>query len=167
MVRSLLYATDLGAYAPLVLQHALALARVFQAELHVIHVVEPMGRFAESLLQSYLDEHTLDRLHSQGVGVVMANIEQQVLDTFRQELGETTDLALIRAVRVRQGDPAQVILDQVQRLGVDLLVFGSHAQRVEGNVPVGRTAARLVQLSPVPVYMAPLMRQLDRHLGQA
>jgi nucleotide-binding universal stress UspA family protein len=73
---------------------------------------------------------------------------------------------LIRAVRVRQGDPAQVILDQVQRLGVDLLVFGSHAQRVEGDVPVGRTAARLVQLSPVPVYMAPLMRQLDSHLSQ-
>ncbi|MBA1193340.1 universal stress protein [Pseudomonas entomophila] len=164
MVRSLLYATDLGAYAPLVLQHALALARAFQAELHVVHVVEPMGRFAESLLQSYLDERTLDRLHSQGVGVVMANIEQQVLDTFRQELGETADLALIRAVRVRQGDPAHVILDQVQRLGVDLLVFGSHAQRDDGDVPVGRTAARLVQLSPVPVYMAPLMRQVDRRM---
>ncbi|MBA1187609.1 universal stress protein [Pseudomonas entomophila] len=166
MVRSLLYATDLGAYAPLVLQHALSLARAFQAELYVIHVVEPMGRFAESLLQSYLDERTLDRLHSQGVGVVMANIEQQVLDTFRQDLGETADLALIRAVRVRQGDPAQVILDQVRRLGVDLLVFGSHAQRAEGDVPVGRTAARLMQLSSVPVYMAPLMRQLDQRLDQ-
>ncbi len=43
MVRSMLYATDLGLYAPYVTQHALALARTFDAELYVIHVVEPMG----------------------------------------------------------------------------------------------------------------------------
>lgn len=41
MIRSMLYATDLGIYAPYVLQHALALARTFNAELYVIHVVEP------------------------------------------------------------------------------------------------------------------------------
>lgn len=51
---------------PFVMQHALALARTFNAELYVIHAVEPMGQFAESLLQSYLDEQTLDQLHSQG-----------------------------------------------------------------------------------------------------
>ncbi|MGH8436364.1 MAG: universal stress protein, partial [Pseudomonas sp.] len=36
MVHSILYATDLGLYAPYVLQHALALARAFQAELYVV-----------------------------------------------------------------------------------------------------------------------------------
>ena len=156
MIRSMLYATDLGAYAPFVMQHALALARTFQADLYVIHAVEPMGQFAESLLQSYLDECTLDQLHRQGVGVVLANIEQRVLESFREELGDQADLALIRAVRVRQGDPAQVILDQVQRLQVDLLVFGSRSQGVDKELPIGRTAVRLLQLSPVPVYMVPL-----------
>ncbi|MBF8779067.1 universal stress protein [Pseudomonas fulva] len=156
MIRSMLYATDLGAYAPFVMQHALALARTFQADLYVIHAVEPMGQFAESLLQSYLDERTLDQLHRQGVGVVLANIEQRVLESFREELGDQADLALIRAVRVRQGDPAQVILDQVQRLQVDLLVFGSRSQGVDKELPIGRTAVRLLQLSPVPVYMVPL-----------
>jgi len=156
MIRSMLYATDLGAYAPFVMQHALALARTFQADLYVIHAVEPMGQFAESLLQSYLDERTLDQLHRQGVSVVLANIEQRVLESFREELGDQADLALIRAVRVRQGDPAQVILDQVQRLQVDLLVFGSRSQGVDKELPIGRTAVRLLQLSPVPVYMVPL-----------
>ncbi|EJT83609.1 Universal stress protein [Pseudomonas putida S11] len=88
------------------MQHALALARTFGAELYVIHAVEPMGQFAESLLQSYLDEQTLDQLHSQGVNTVMANIEQRVLENFRDELGEEADLAVIKAVRVRQGRPS-------------------------------------------------------------
>ena len=55
MIRSMLYATDLGLYAPYVMQHALALARTFEAELYVVHAVEPMGLFAESVLQSFLD----------------------------------------------------------------------------------------------------------------
>ena len=162
MIRSMLCATDLGVYAPFVMQHALALARTFNAELYVIHAVEPMGQFAESLLQSYLDEHTLDQLHSQGVNNVMANIEQRVLENFRDELGEEADLALIKAVRVRQGDPAQVILEQAQRLSVDLLIFGSHSHGAGVDIPIGRTAARLLQLTPVPVYLVPLARQLGR-----
>ena len=165
MIHSMLYATDLGVYAPFVMQHALALARTFNAELYVIHAVEPMGQFAESLLQSYLDEQTLDELHSEGVNTVMANIEQRVLENFRDELGEEADLALIRAVRVRQGDPAQVIIEQAKRLSVDLLIFGSHSQGAGVDVPIGRTAARLLQLSPVPVYMVPLAQHLGRRKG--
>ncbi|MFR0717663.1 universal stress protein [Enterobacterales bacterium BD_CKDN230030183-1A_HGKHYDSX7] len=162
MIRSMLYATDLGVYAPYVMQHALALARTFGAELYVIHAVEPMGQFAESLLQSYLDEQTLDELHSEGVNTVMASIEQRVLENFREELGEEADLALIKAVRVRQGDPAQVILEQAQRLAVDLMIFGTHSTGAGGDVPLGRTAVRLLQLSPVPVYMVPLAQHLGR-----
>jgi hypothetical protein len=76
-----------------------------------------MGLFAESVLQSYLDEQALNEFHSQGLNTVMANIEQRVLDSFREELGEgEQDLELIRAVRVLQGDPSQVILDQAQKL---------------------------------------------------
>ena len=111
MIRSMLYATDLGLYAPFVMQHALELARTFNADLHVVHAVEPMGLFAESVLQSYLDEQSLNEFHRQGLNTVMANIEQRVLDSFREELGEgMQDLTLIQSVRVLQGDPSQVIL---------------------------------------------------------
>ncbi|WP_296254016.1 universal stress protein [Pseudomonas sp. UBA4194] len=157
MIRSMLYATDLGLYSPYVMQHALALARSFNAELYVIHAVEPMGLFAESVLQSYLDESALDQLHSQGLNTVMAGIEDKVLDSFRDDLGDgEQDLALIRAVRVVQGDPAEVILDQAQRLSVDLLVLGSHSHGSSADIPLGRTAARVLQLAAVPVYMVPL-----------
>lgn len=159
MIRSMLYATDLGLYAPFVLQHALALARTFNAELHVIHVVEPMGLFAESVLQSYLAEDVLRELHSEGVNSVLEGIELRVLASFRDELGEgNQDLELIRSVRVVQGDPSNVILEQALRLEVDLLVVGSHSHGAEGDTPIGRTAARVLQLSEVPVYMVPMVQ---------
>jgi hypothetical protein len=100
MIRSMLYATDLGVYAPFVMQHALALARTFKCELYVIHAVEPMGQFAESLLQSYLDEQTRMRCTARGE-YGDGDIEQRVLESFRDELGEEADLAVIRRACVR------------------------------------------------------------------
>ncbi|WP_213877704.1 universal stress protein [Pseudomonas sp. dw_358] len=160
MIRSMLYATDLGLYAPLVLQHALSMARTFNANLYVLHVVEPMGQLAQSVLESYLDQATLDALHEQGLNTVMATIENRVFDTLRQDLGSgNPDLALISALRVRQGDPWQVILEQAETLGVDLMVLGSHSHVGGKDVPLGRTAVRVLQLAAVPVYMVPLSQQ--------
>ncbi|AXK53016.1 MULTISPECIES: universal stress protein [Pseudomonas] len=160
MIRSMLYATDLGLYAPFVMQHALELARTFNADLHVVHAVEPMGLFAESVLQSYLDEQSLNEFHRQGLSTVMANIEQRVLDSFREELGEgMQDLTLIQSVRVLQGDPSQVILDQAAKLSVDLLIVGSHSHGGGAQTPLGRTAARVLQLAKVPVYLVPLVQR--------
>src|SRR5690606_5444744 len=156
---SILYATDLGLYASYVLQHALALSRSFNADLYVVHAVKPMGLFAESVLQTYLDDETLEELRRSGLDTVMASIEQRVLEGFRDELGETQqDLQLVRAVRVVQGDPPVVILDEAQKLGVDLLVVGSHSHGADLAVPLGRTAARAVQLSEVPVYLVPMLQ---------
>ena len=160
MIRSMLYASDLGVYAPYVMQHALALARTFKADLYVIHVVEPIGLFAESVLQSYLDETALSEWQSKGLSTVMATIEQRVLDSFREEWGEgEQDLQWIRSVKVIQGDPCEVILDQLRKLSVDLLIVGSHSQATGVAVPLGRTAARVLQLSPVPVYLVPSLQR--------
>jgi nucleotide-binding universal stress UspA family protein len=163
MIRSILYATDLGLYAPYVLQHALALSRAFDAQLYVIHAVEPMGLFAESVLQTYLDEERLKELRKNGLSTVMASIEQRVLEGFRDEIGESChDFERVSAVRVVQGDPPLVILDEVQQLGVDLLVLGSHSHGTDMDTPLGRTASRLVQLAEVPVYMVPMLQHRSR-----
>ncbi|WPC07054.1 universal stress protein [Pseudomonas sp. MBLB4123] len=163
MIRSILYATDLGLYAPYVLQHALSLTRAFDAGLYVVHAVEPMGLFAESVLQTYLDEERLKELRSKGLSTVMASIEQRVLEGFRDEIDEAQhELDMIRGVRVVQGDPPLVILEEAQKLGVDLLVVGSHSHGTELEIPLGRTAARLVQLSEVPVYLVPMLQHRGR-----
>ncbi|MGA8136944.1 MULTISPECIES: universal stress protein [Pseudomonas] len=160
MIRSMLYATDLGLYAPYVMQHALELARTFKADLYVVHAVEPMGLFAESVLQSYLDEQALNEFHSQGLNTVMATIEQRVLDSFREECADgLQDLSMIQSIKVLQGDPSQVILEQARALSVDLLIVGSHSHGTGSEAHLGRTAARVLQLAQVPVYLVPLLQR--------
>ncbi|MFF7709340.1 universal stress protein [Pseudomonas sp. NPDC007930] len=156
MIRSMLYATDLGVYAPYVLQHALALARSFKAELHVVHAVEPMGPFGESLLRNCLDEGTLHNLRQRQVRDVLATLEQRLVQDLREDLADSGhDLALIRAVRVLQGEAAQVILDQARRLAVDLVVMGSRCASGDQAPALGSTASRVLQLAHAPVYLVP------------
>lgn len=159
MIRSILYATDLGLYASYVLQHALSLSRAFNADLYVVHAVEPLGLFAHSVLQTYLDQDTLHALRNDGLSAVMASLEERVHEGFRDELGEGAGPGVaIREVRVLQGDPPLVILAEAERLGVDLLVVGSHGDGPARETHLGRTASRLVQLSEVPVYLVPMLQ---------
>ncbi|WMR32322.1 universal stress protein, partial [Metapseudomonas otitidis] len=82
---------------------------------------------------------------------------------FRDEIGDAeNELSLIKAVRVVQGDPPQMILEEAQKLGVDLLVVGSHSHGAALETPLGRTASRLVQLSEVPVYLVPMLQHRGR-----
>lgn len=163
MIHSILYATDLGLYSTYVLQHALTLTRAFEARLHVIHAVEPFGLFAESVLQSYLDDDSLQQLRDKGLANVMASIEQRVYAGFRDDLGDAQDdLKLISSVNVVQGDPPQVVLDEMHRLKVDLLVIGSHSHGAALKSSLGRTAARLIQLSEVPVHLIPMQQRRGR-----
>jgi len=158
MIRSILYATDLGLFAPYVLQHALLLARAHGADLYVLHVVEPLGLFAESVLQTYLDEATLADLQVNGLDSVMVSIERRVFDGFCDELQESEGDSLpIRAVRVLLGDPPQMILQEAQDLGVELIVIGSHSQSMGACSALGRTCMRLLQQAKVPVYLVPII----------
>jgi nucleotide-binding universal stress UspA family protein len=51
-----------------------------------------------------------------------------------------------------------VILDEARKLGADLLVVGSHSHGAAQEIPLGRTAARLLQLSETPVYLVPMLQ---------
>jgi nucleotide-binding universal stress UspA family protein len=166
MIRSILYATDLGVYAPYVLQHAIFLASSFNASLYVVHAVEPMGLYAESVLQTYLDADELKELRSNGLNSVMKHLKKRVLEGFKEEIQDTErGSKLIKAVHVVQGDPPTVILEEARKLGVDMLVMGSHSHGTDSGIPLGRTASRLVQLCEIPLYLVPMLQhRTHKHL---
>jgi nucleotide-binding universal stress UspA family protein len=52
---------------------------------------------------------------------------------------------------VRTGDVYEVILDEAQRSGCDLIVLGTHGRRGLSHALLGSVAERVVRLSPIPV----------------
>jgi len=159
MVKTILYATDLGAFTTHSLLHVEALARQFNARVHVIHVVRPIGEFAAAVVRSHCSEKVKEEvLKTSHITGLLEAMREQIFEMLAREPFETSGfLASIGDIIVSPGQPAAVILREAERIGVDLIVVGSHsAEALDGRL-LGSVATKILQLAKVPVLMVPMM----------
>jgi len=152
MIRTILYPTDLGLFNSYLLKHVSLMAKNHGAKIVALHAVEPMGVFAESVLDAYVDPGLVEEMKNEGLSAVMDAIRQQVVEAFNDEfIDQDVDKSCISDIKVVSGLPSDVIVEQAHLLGADLIVMGSHSQR-EGNStcllytspsPRDRTRARM------------------------
>ncbi len=152
--RTILYATDLSPRSAEAFRYALSLARRYEAKIHVLHAVEPLGSFAKSMVELYLPKEQSDALHQAGREKVLGELRRRL-----EALGAAEGAAdpgaadRVASVRVVEGRPGEAILAEAGRLGADLIVMGSHGHSTVGEILLGTTAHRVMQRSPVPVLL--------------
>lgn len=156
MVNTILYATDLGLYGPYMLEHVGDLARSHNAKVYVLHVIEPLGVFADAVLESFVPDDSKENLREHGLNEVMAAIRANVRAVFDNDVNclEGAD-EWLKDIHVIGGSPAEVILTDAEAIKADLIVMGSHGGTSDLTTPIGSVAAKVLQLSPIPVYMVP------------
>lgn len=158
MIKNILYATDLGLYAPYLLQHVMLLASRLEAQVHAVHAVEPMGVFAESILNTYMSSNEIADLKHRGFNKVMQKIREQVENAFADEFNECScNLELINGIQVINGKPADVIIETAQRCHADLIVIGANSQPTDSPV-LGSVASHVLSRSSVPVFLVPMIK---------
>ncbi|MHC5077028.1 MAG: universal stress protein [Planctomycetota bacterium] len=54
---------------------------------------------------------------------------------------------------MKNGTPAEVIVETAKELNCDLIVMGTHGQSVIADVLVGNTAKWAIKHSPIPVLV--------------
>lgn len=157
MVKNILYPTDLGLYGTYVLQHVMELAEHYDANVMVIHVVEPLGVFADAVLETYVPPDMIGELRAYGMPAVMEAIRQQVIEAFEDEVMDcSADVSRIIDVQVLRGTPSDVILEQCKRIQADMVIMGSHCNESDHPSLLGSTVSKVLQLANVPVYMIPI-----------
>lgn len=160
MIKTILWATDLGAYTPVVLQHAVAMAAQHGASIVVVHAVEPLSTMADAVVRAFLPDETQLALEQGGKEHILNCIRDSVIQNLEDDFVDgNAGLGNIREVRVREGRPAEVILAEVRRCRADLIIMGSHSRAAEHPSVLGSVATKVLQLAPVPVYMVPMMRR--------
>jgi nucleotide-binding universal stress UspA family protein len=114
--------------------HAAGLAAVHDADLHLVHVVEPQAAVdsAGVDLVSVLEQSGQESLADAEASAAEAGVETI-----------TTDLL--------QGKAHQKIVDYAESNDVDLIVMGTHGRTGLGRLLLGSVAENVVRLSPVPV----------------
>lgn len=97
------------------------------------------------------------------VGFALHQLGHDAIDRYYREEGESvltpakerlTGAALDVVLHVHVGHPAQTIVKLASDLGCELICLGTHGRGALGTALLGSVAARVLQLSTVPVLLA-------------
>lgn len=136
-ITRVLAAVDLSAASTPTVKFAERLARLFGAQLRLLHVVEPL-RFTY-LAPDQWDEHAYERR------------SQDIFDRFVAPFKQVPKEDRV----VRRGIPAETIAEEASDWHADVVVTGSHGKGWVDRILVGSTTERLVTELPTSILVVP------------
>ncbi|HKL28287.1 MAG TPA: universal stress protein [Natrialbaceae archaeon] len=149
MYETILLPTDGSRDIDAVAEHAMTVASLADATIHAVYVIE--GGKARG---AHPDDETVEEARAAGEAAV-GEIEA---------LGEKRGVTVTTAVL--EGSAAEAILDYADRVGVDMIVMGTHGRSGLDRFLVGSVAERVIRMSDVPV-MTVRLTDGDRAVSDA
>jgi nucleotide-binding universal stress UspA family protein len=137
-VRRILVTTDFSRPSLAAIPYALAVARHFDAQLHLLHVVDTAQFSSKSLLLPLISPAELSR--------PLLNRLRGIALKFSQD-GE------IHVMKPREGRVYNEICESARKLRTGLIVIATHGFTGFQHAWLGSTAERVVQHSPCPVLV--------------
>ncbi len=151
-IQTILYTTPLDDYSRPVFRHAVQLARLTGARIHMLHVIEPVGEMGHALISNYLPEEMVRRMHEEGIHKVLDQMRERVDRFIADELASLADYGTLKITPVvAQGPHAEVILEQAEKLDADVIIMGSENRFGHHS----HTASQVIRYARVPVYVVP------------
>lgn len=141
-VRKVLCAVDFSDNAQKALATAADYARVFSADLHVVHSIP---------------SHTIKSRWA--VWEAMGDIDKDQFDRQMQEEAEAELSGMMEKAGLRQagevahGNPAETICDRAEKGGYDLVVMGARGLSYVQGILIGSTTESVLRSSPCPVLI--------------
>ena len=138
-IKSILYATDFSQGARAAMDHVVSLARDYQANLILFHVIQDIS-IAEWYIPSELS-----------MAEMVADIEKnawQEMDKWASEL--SPHLKSLEKIIVR-GVPFVEIIKTAREKNADLIIIGTHGRTGIDHMLFGSTAEKVVRKAPCPV----------------
>lgn len=111
--KKILVAVDISAEADYVLQAAADMAKLYQAQLNVIHAIEPIASFY-NISPEYYSPMTEEIVRENASKHLRASLEKVDVDP--------------QCLSIVEGRPGDEIIQQAQTLQCDLIIVGSHGR---------------------------------------
>ncbi len=143
-VKKILWPTDFSKSAEKALPYVTDLTRKYQAEIHVLYVIEDIAHH-EGWYGDFDDTH---------VTKLMDWANKSAQKRLAQICEKYMDGCPLYIKHVAIGDPAREILKLIETEGVDMVVMASRGEK--GYFRFGSVAEKVVKNSPVPVTTIPI-----------
>lgn len=155
-IKTILYATDLGENTRPVFRLAVSQARRYDAQLLMVHVVEPLGTTGTAIIANYLSGEATDKITRDGARELL-EIMKKRLDAYCKEELESfgLDRTPVTEIVVATGKPCEEILELAKKRQADMIVMGTSTHSFFGSALMGTTARRVSRHSEIPVLLVP------------
>lgn len=151
-IKTILYTTSLGKHTRPVFRQAVNLAQTLNARIVMLHIIEPIGELGHALIQNYLPEDMVNKMHDEGINQVMDQMKARI-DTFCvEELGsldKKVDLNIEQVIV--EGNYTDSILKAAAQYSADMIVMGS--ENTFGHH--SQTTRQVIKGAKVPVLAVP------------
>lgn len=156
MITNILFATDLSHNSTYALRHAASLAQATGAQIHVLHVNEPISDDAKITMEMFiLNEETRKTARERRHEMVRQLLAQRQANFWAKFEGDDAKIRdQVSSIEVTDGHPAEVILRRSQELGCDLVVLGAHDHGFSHTF-LGTVAKRVLRRSTIPTLIVP------------
>ena len=143
-IKKILWPTDLSRRAAQALPYVTSLSERYQAEIHLLYVMEELGQFGAW----YGD---FDRSHIQKMHEMERQMAEERLANICEEELQGCPLYIRH---IAMGDPSSEILKLINSEKVDVVVIASQGRK--GHFGFGSVAEKVVKPSAVPVLTVPI-----------
>ncbi len=157
-IKIVLYPTDLSEHGKNVFRVAETIAVALGARIVVLHVVDPLPKYASAAIDGFLPDGVDDTqtMHRKGLAVLKQRVEEEVRGYCLELIGDSSAFNnLIEAVEVVDGVCAQVILEHAEKYKAGLIVMGTHGHSALGDMLLGSVAHKVVHRAEAPVTLVP------------
>lgn len=154
--KTILYASDLGEHTRPVFRTAQSLARKYEANIIMVHVVEPMTATVQAVVETYLTEVDAKKVFQDNMRSVLQTMKARLKKFCEEELkSQNLQEIRVKEMLVVSGRPSEEIIKSAQKHKADLIVMGKSTRRIFGTDIVGSTARRVPRYSTIPVMIVP------------
>jgi len=156
-IKKILYATDLSKNSAYAFRHAVDLAERRNAEIVILHALEPIPARVKTYIKGFADEINWDEKMKFEEEAAVRRIEKRIEEFCRRESQEVKAcVALVSKILVRPGQPAEEILRATEDETCDAIVLGTHSKGFLKQTFLGSVARSVLDRSRKPVFVVPL-----------
>lgn len=145
-IKKILWPTDLSKKAAEALPYVTSLSEKYQAEIHLVYVVEEIGHFG-----AWYGE--FDRSHIDQMQEMEKKMAEEQLNQICENHLEGCPLYIRH---IAMGDPASEILKLIESEKADVVVMACQGRK--GHFGFGSVAEKVVKHSPVAVLTVPVQQ---------
>ncbi|CUB02586.1 universal stress protein [Marinomonas fungiae] len=157
-IRTILYACDLEPRTNQTMEMVLNLAITNQANIVLLHVMEPISAQAANMINNYISDATIKEMREEADRSTLERMQTYLGQFMEAHAHEVSELPAAPRIELAHGIPSETIEKVAEKIGADMIVMNSRTHSKIGQMVIGSTANKVVHHSRVPVMVVPILK---------